>query len=335
MSTDPRGHVRPGQTLALAASQVNWINEQMRKGGVGTTPGKDFRSPYTWVYAKNNTGSNLARWGVMAITGVEVTPTANDDDAATVQYCTMPVLTGGAPADVVEKWCVAIEPIESGKIGRVAVDGAVQVRKVDLPKLAGATVLWKDDNWALVRPGDNAIRLGKTQTDWNVDSTCEIELFKYNHFPNETSADPAGNEAVQKIFAVNRTKRLVKANRWVLIGRAMKTSDTDPFWYLIEERNANCDYPHFSLNGQDLTTNHYAAGGSTDNIDRGGGPVHALFLKDDCLDWVAAQEICVVTNASLTQYGLELTRTKVWAFVSTSTCETVTIPTITCNSSSS
>jgi hypothetical protein len=37
----------------------------------------------------------------------------------------MPVLTGGTPSATTTAWCVAVEPIQSGKVGKVAVGGAV------------------------------------------------------------------------------------------------------------------------------------------------------------------------------------------------------------------
>jgi hypothetical protein len=89
----------------------------------------------------------------------------------------MPVLSAGVPNNNTQSLCVALEPIESGKIGRVAVDGVVPV-KLDIVnenhKFARCTtstsqmttdwggpalILWKEsgtgsDKWGLVRIGD-------------------------------------------------------------------------------------------------------------------------------------------------------------------------------------
>jgi len=163
--TDPRGYVRRGEPLAIAATQVNWINDQMRQRDTTQPPAEPIGSPYTWVYGKNTSGTNASRWGVLTITGVEITPTANDADAATRQFCTMPVLTLGASMYTGQR-CVAIEPIAAGKVGRVAIAGAVQVKAADIDKLDGATELWKGANWALVRLDEGQIRLGTISATW-------------------------------------------------------------------------------------------------------------------------------------------------------------------------
>jgi hypothetical protein len=113
----------------------------------------------------------VARWGVLAITGVAITPTSSSG-GATASFEEMPVLTGGTPSATTTAWCVAVEPIESGSIGRVAVGGVVQckveVDKAD-DKFVGCSggglktgvkgeglILWKGGGWALVRLGTMA-----------------------------------------------------------------------------------------------------------------------------------------------------------------------------------
>jgi hypothetical protein len=66
----------------------------------------------------------VARWGVLEITGVAIAP-ASSSGGDTASFEEMPVLTGGTPTDTTTAWCVAVEPIQSGKVGRVAVGGAV------------------------------------------------------------------------------------------------------------------------------------------------------------------------------------------------------------------
>jgi hypothetical protein len=103
----------------------------------------------------------------------------------------MPVLTGGTPSATTTAWCVAVEPIESGKVGRVAVGGVVQC-KLDIDAeaysfaspqastvalkagLSGdAAILWKEsgtgsNKWGLVRIGSPAvgIRHGTFTGQW-------------------------------------------------------------------------------------------------------------------------------------------------------------------------
>jgi hypothetical protein len=81
--------------------------------------------PYTWAYCKPSV--TVARWGVLAITGVAITPTSSSG-GATASFEEMPVLTGGTPSATTTAWCVAVEPIAANAVGRVAVGGVVQCK---------------------------------------------------------------------------------------------------------------------------------------------------------------------------------------------------------------
>lgn len=231
MTLDPRNSVRPGQRLSIAADQINYLNRLMRgsSGLSGDPLGQGFSAPYTWIYCKNNTGSTVARWGVMKIAGIEVTPTASDSDRATSQFCEMPVVAGHAITGSESKWCIAIEPIKAGEIGRVAVDGVVQVKKADLPKLACVTVIWDDDNWALIKSGDT-VRLGKTTAAWDKGTLADIELYEEGIPPDETrnATDYTLGNCVNKFSDV-------ASGKWVMVAKAKNGS-----WYLIA---AECDTP--------------------------------------------------------------------------------------------
>ena len=169
---DPRQHVNPGDPIRLAASQINGLNSLLQTaGGYASAGGAEQPTPYTWVMAKNNTGANLARWGVLAITGMEITP--GSSAGATSQFEQLPVVAGGTPSATTTAWCVAVEPIPSGKIGRVAVGGVVQLKATDLGKVAGAHVLWKDSSWALVRMQAGVIR-GTFSAPWNKGATATV-----------------------------------------------------------------------------------------------------------------------------------------------------------------
>jgi hypothetical protein len=90
----------------------------------------------------------------------------------------MPVLTGSAvTGNEAKEKCVAVEPIESNAIGRVAIAGAVQVKVADLGKLLGARVLWKNDDWALVDLGSELV-LGTISATWNKGSTATVTQTK-------------------------------------------------------------------------------------------------------------------------------------------------------------
>jgi hypothetical protein len=173
----PDGRLEPGQPLRGAISARAWNRAQDAADlvlganpGTEGVPGSPVLKPYTWVYCKPSV--TVARWGVLAITGVEITPTSSAG-GATASFEEMPVLQGGTPSATTTAWCVAVEPIESGKIGRVAVGGVVQLKAADLGKASGAHVLWKDSNWALIRMQAGLIRGTFTGT-WTKGSTTTV-----------------------------------------------------------------------------------------------------------------------------------------------------------------
>jgi hypothetical protein len=140
----------------------------------------------------------VARWGILEITGVEITPTSTATAAATKSFEEQPVVTGGTPSATTTSWCVAVEPIESGKIGRVAVSGVVQCKvevdnaddkfvacKASAAELkTGAAgdglILWKESGegtgkWALVRfGGSRSLVRGTFSGEWTKDSTKTV-----------------------------------------------------------------------------------------------------------------------------------------------------------------
>jgi hypothetical protein len=179
----PDGRLEPGQPLRGAISARAWNRAQDAADlvlganpGTEGVPGSPVLKPYTWVYCKPSI--TVARWGVLAITGMEITPTSSSG-GATASFEEMPVLQGGTPSASTTAWCVAVEPIESGKIGRVAVGGVVQC-KVEVDKAddkfvackastselktgvkGEGLILWKESGtgtgkWALVRLGTTA-----------------------------------------------------------------------------------------------------------------------------------------------------------------------------------
>lgn len=195
--SDPRKPVRPGQPLALAAEQVNWINAQMR--GLGASGGGlSFpQSPYVALPCRNTSGSAVPRWGVLAVAGLQVTP-SGATGAATAQFQSTPVLTGSTPSTTTnELFGIAVEPIASNAIGMLAIDGYVQA-KIEVcntaqltagPKQStselvsggvGATIVWKEagtgtNKWALVRLGSSGtVRLGTISDTWNKGSTATV-----------------------------------------------------------------------------------------------------------------------------------------------------------------
>ena len=169
---DPRQQVNPGDPIRLAASQVNGLNRLLNlSAGFSSPAAVEQPTPYTWVMAKNNTGSTIPRWGVLAITGMDITP--GSSTTATGQFEQLPVVAGGTPSDTTTAWCVAVEPIAAGTIGRVAVGGVVQLKAADLGKARGAQVLWKDSTWALIRMQAGVVR-GTFSGAWAKGSTATV-----------------------------------------------------------------------------------------------------------------------------------------------------------------
>lgn len=195
---DPRFSVRPGQPLALAAEQVNWINRQMRPdAGFRSGAAVSHSPPFTTLPCKNVSGQDVPRWGVLRISGLEVTP-ANDGDAATNAFQEIPVIRGDTPtSSTFDAFVVAVEPIAAGTVGHVAVDGVVQV-KIDVRNTAdstagpkdnsrtelisgggNATILWKASGtgagkWALVRLGGRTMKLGTISSTWTKGGTATV-----------------------------------------------------------------------------------------------------------------------------------------------------------------
>lgn len=173
----PDGRIEPGQPLRGAISARAWNRAQDAADlvlganpGTAGSPGSPVLKPYTWAYCKPSV--TVARWGILAITGMEITPTGSSG-GATASFEEMPVLAGGTPSATTTAWCVAVEPIESGKIGRVAVGGVVQLKAADLGKASGAHVLWKDSTWALIRLQGGVVR-GTFTAPWTKGSTRTV-----------------------------------------------------------------------------------------------------------------------------------------------------------------
>jgi hypothetical protein len=252
----PDGRIEAGQNLRTAVSAAAWNRAQDAadivlgaRGGVQGGPQQAGPLPYTWCLARNDSGSDVPRWGVLAITGMEIEPTS-EAGGATAEFERLPVVTGDTPSDGDAAWCVAVEPIAAGKVGRVAVAGVVQCKvliqsETDYFVKAGDTVnelvtgadgdgviLWKEDStgsnkWALIRfgSGPRGMKLGKTLSDWNTDSLASI-----NVYTGESGSETYSGETIEN--CVNKFGD-IPANAWVVV------ANFNDAWYAVEaERDA-------------------------------------------------------------------------------------------------
>jgi hypothetical protein len=211
----PDGRIEPGQPLRGAISARAWNRAQdaadlvlgAYAGTEGGAPGSPVLKPYTWAYCRPSV--TVARWGVLAITGVAITPTGSSG-GATASFEEMPVLTAGTPSATTTAWCVAVEPIAANAVGRVAVGGVVQLKASDLGKASGAHVLWKDSTWALIRIQAGVIRGTFTGT-WTKGSTTTV---------TDAVVSGATYTAKNYIATLSGSVCLIAyvADEWVLVG---------------------------------------------------------------------------------------------------------------------
>jgi len=140
------GRVEPGQSLKTAFSAKAWNRAQdaadvvlKTLGGVQGQEVQRQALPYTWVMAKNIGGSTIPSFAAASIYDY-LTPVDPSDSAnAADQFKRAPILSCALAAGGylnqtnkntfgVPVWGVAVEPIKTNEIGRVAVSGVVQIK---------------------------------------------------------------------------------------------------------------------------------------------------------------------------------------------------------------
>jgi hypothetical protein len=270
---DPRQHVRPGQKLQIAAQQINFLNGLMRQGGgFGSGGLSGWTQGTNIVLARNDTGADLDRFGVLEMTGIVIDPESGD--TAQRQFWEMPCLVGTSP-DIAEidgdrvsrpqKIGIALEPIPAGKIGRVIVSGPV-VCKLDVrdqehrfaraidgdtQKLetaeesdSPAQILWKADGsdpWAVVVLDDAGQRFffGKA-TSSGAPGGMPITVDRYDDGPLEAAA---GGQLDASVILYP-----IKQDSWVIVWNA-----PDGKWYVVAAGlyDPSCQPPVIA--GHDLT----------------------------------------------------------------------------------
>lgn len=297
---DPRQNVRPGQKLQIAAQQINFLNGLMRQGGgfgSGGLPG--WTQGTNVLMARNDTGADVNRFGVMEIAGVVIDP--NDGDRALRQFSDMPCVIGvlpevpeanGLPTARVKKLCVTMEPIADGKLGRVivggptpvylgsgpeeyefarAMDGSTSTLEPCRESDASAKILWRNGG----EPGMGIVVLqdcgqrfyfGKTaDVHWLPGTRLGVE--RYDNGPLE---EPAGGT----VQAMNQLHP-VAPESWVTIWSA-----PDGDWWLLNAAKWDYDCTSCVVAGHDLTQlPDYSPTGT-----------QVLIHEDGCLKWISTTE---------------------------------------------
>ncbi len=127
---DPIKKVRPGERLQIPARAWNRVLDTLGPN-LGYAAGEpQGSSPVSMIILVRNNSGNPVPWlGVLAIGGPVIDPTGGSltgtatTDARAREFVANPVMNGGTPSGGSQQVAVAIEPIENGKIGRMAISG--------------------------------------------------------------------------------------------------------------------------------------------------------------------------------------------------------------------
>lgn len=128
MSTgNPYRHVRPGDPIKIPAGLYNdmidttaWAKAQRQQGGDGGHEPTGL--PAGLVYARNDTGADLARFAVVALGAALLDPATTD------QFFDAIALAADVPAADGADFAILLEPLEPDAIGRAAVAGVIPVQ---------------------------------------------------------------------------------------------------------------------------------------------------------------------------------------------------------------
>lgn len=228
MAGDPLKKVRPGERIEIPAEAWNLLIDAAR--AQRNTPGNGEGNPISFVreqtkiFVRNNSGSTVLRYGILALTGVVISPSDNLD-----QFKEQATFEGDAPTDSTPAglWCVALEPIRDGEIGLAAIDGIVPVQ-LSVPGSLGAfaivldadtttlgtsdtgdaRILWAEASgstrWGLIRLGDASVAEGgggsgltinyTGGTTVNIDNTSTISNSGNSVYPPSTISTWTGDQ---------------------------------------------------------------------------------------------------------------------------------------------
>jgi hypothetical protein len=249
MSGDAFQRARPGSELdipatawnaCLDAAEAHRRNHNRNRGDAI----RQFRQADI-VRVRNDSGQPVARFGVLGINGVIVTPTAS-----LPEFQSQVAVRGTTPgATHAGRFVVCLEPLAANQVGRAWVAGVCSVRvdvagddhhfcdviAGDRTKLktwpdGAARILYRESGgagtkWCIVRlgDGDDPVRIGKTAGVWLKNSLASINLHEEGAPGGETPKSPPDTlpNCVNKFADVD-------ADKWVVVARG-------PFraWYLV------------------------------------------------------------------------------------------------------
>ena len=247
MNGDAFQRARPGDKMQIAAAAWNACldaAEAHRRGPGRGRPIEQYRQADI-VLCKNTSGSDVARFGVLGIAGVIISPTDSLDE-----FQSQVAVTGTTPTTAHRgKFVVCLEPIAAGAIGRAWISGVCQVQ-VDIAaagdqfcdviandrtklKSAGAgaaRILYREGTgtgtkWCIVRLGDGGgqLRIGKYtgSSTWAKHTTATVDIWENGTPPNETSSSQTIENVVNHWAAV-------PSGKWVGIQAA-----ANGYYYLV------------------------------------------------------------------------------------------------------
>lgn len=180
MAGDPLRKVRVGEPLKIPAAAWNAFVDAARsvsnqRHSAQSGPATVARDQITCL-VKNNTGADVGQLGILSLGDPLVSPT--DDEES---FRRLLAFNGSTPSGATGpgKWCVTMEPVADGEIGRAVLLGVVPVEVdvsggvedfaefksgstsvLEASATGTARILWiestGDTRWAVVRLGDGA-----------------------------------------------------------------------------------------------------------------------------------------------------------------------------------
>ena len=245
--------VRRGEPVKISAVAWNRVIDQVVTKPRFTSEDEAYPLSNFRVRMRNTSSGTINRWGVMEIAGVLESPSGATGPGA-VSFQSWPGLVGSVPTTTAgAAFAVAVEPIKSGEIGMVAVDGVVQCKleivdashryattktgtgsasELKTASSGEATILWKESGtgtgkWGLVRIGANSgggVKVGKITGTWTKGNTQTV--WEYTGAGTQVSgpSGPLSLTAVNRFSTVNASG---SAAKWVAV------ASIDSTWHLI------------------------------------------------------------------------------------------------------